>query len=102
MDVKRPAIAICIVFLLVAVAMSLAGCVKDPPPAQFVTVSQPELPAECFAPSQAVPRLPDADVDTAAAARDRQKLVEAVRLESATRRACAERLRALYPPEKKS
>jgi uncharacterized lipoprotein YajG len=101
MDVKRPAIAICIVFVAVALFM-LAGCVKDPPPTQFVTVSQPELPAECFAPSPAVPRLPDADVDTAAAARDRQKLVEAVRLEGATRRACAERLRALYPPEKKS
>lgn len=101
MDVKRPAIAICIVFVAVALFM-LAGCVKDLPPTQFVTVSQPELPAECFAPSPAVPRLPDADVDTAAAARDRQKLVEAVRLEGATRRACAERLRALYPPEKKS
>jgi len=101
MDVKRPAIAICIVFVAVALFM-LAGCKKDPPPAHFVTVSQPELPAECFAPSPAVPRLPEADIDTAAAARDRQKLVEAVRLEGANRRACADRLRALYPPEKKS
>lgn len=101
-DIKRPLLAICVVFVVVAVAMSLAGCVKDPPPVPFVTVSQPELPGECFAPSPAVPRLPEADVDTATAARDRQKLVEAVRLERANRRACAERLRALYPQEGKS
>lgn len=102
MDVKRPFLVICVVFVLVAVAMSLAGCTKEPPVMPFVTVSQPELPAECFAPSPPVPRLPEADVDTAAAARDRQKLVEAMRLEGSNRRACAERLRALYPPEKKS
>lgn len=101
-DLKRPLIAVCAVFVLVACAMLFAGCTKQPPAVPFVTVSQPELPAECFAPSPAVPRLPDADVDTAAAARDRQKLVEAVRLEGANRRACAERLRALYPSEKKS
>lgn len=101
-DIKRPFLAICVVFVVVALAMTLAGCVKDAPPVPFVTVSQPALPAECFAPSPAVPRLPDADVDTATAARDRQKLVEAVRLEGRNRKACGERLRALFPEEAKS
>lgn len=99
-DIKRPLIAVCAVFVLVACAMLIAGCTKEPPAVPFVTVSQPELPAECFAPSPAMPRLPDADVDTATAARDRQKLAEAVRLETANRKACAERLRALFPEGK--
>lgn len=99
-DIKRPLLAVCAVFVLVACAMLIAGCTKEPPAVPFVTVSQPELPAECFAPSPAMPRLPDADVDTATAARDRQKLAEAMRLETANRKACAERLRALFPEGK--
>lgn len=101
MDVKRPFLVICVVFVIVAVAMSVAGCANKQPP-QFVTVSQPAPPAECLAPSPATPRLPDADVDTATAARDRQRLVEALRLETSQRKVCAERLRALFPEEKKS
>jgi len=101
MDVKRPALVICVVFVVVAVAMSLTGCTKEPPQ-PFVTVSQPAPPAECLAPSPATPRLPDADIDTATAARDRQRLVEALHLETSQRKVCAERLRALFPEEKKS
>lgn len=101
MDVKRPAIACFVVFLIVVAAMTLSGCATKQPP-QFVTVSQPAPPAECLAPSPATPRLPDADVDTATAARDRQRLVEALRLETSQRKVCAERLRALFPEEKKS
>ena len=96
-DIKRPLIAVCAVFVLVACAMLIAGCTKDAPPVPFVTVSQPALPGECFTPSPAVPRLPDADIDTATAARDRQKMADAMRLERANRKACAERLRALFP-----
>lgn len=102
MDVKRPFLVVCVVFVLVTVAMSLAGCTKEPPPQQFVTVSQPTPPDECFAPSPVPPRLPETDVDTATAARDRQKLAEALRLETNQRKVCAERLRALFPEEKKS
>ena len=101
MDVKRPAIVISIVFLLVAVFV-LAGCTKEPAPQPFVTVSQPALPGECFAPAPAVPRLPEADVDTATAARDRQKLVEGIKVRDSNSKACAERLRALFPEEKRS
>lgn len=101
MDVKRPAIVVSIVFLIVA-AFVLAACGKEPPATPFVTVSQPALPGECFAPAPAVPRLPETDIDTATAARDRQKLVDGINMRDSSRKACAERLRALYPEEKKS
>lgn len=100
MDLKRPTIAIAVVFVFVSLAMLLAGCTKDAPP-PFVTTQQPAIPAECLASSPGVPRLPDADVDTTAAARDRQKLVDALRLEGRNRRACAERLRILLAQEAK-
>ena len=101
-DIKRPALVVCIVFVLVSGAMLLVGCGKDAPP-PFVTTEQPVVPSECLSASPAIPKLPDADVDSTTAAKDRQQLVDALKRERSTRRACADRLRALFPqPEAKT
>lgn len=97
-NLERATLAVCIVFACVA-ALMLAGCEKtQPPPPAFVTEARPVLPAECFAAGGPVELLPeDRDADARTAARDAAQLTDALALERYGRRACAARLRALFP-----
>lgn len=94
MSVTAAAITILIVFACVAAFGLLGGCAKDAPAVPFVTLAQPEIPAECSAPATAEPRLKDSDVSMADAARDRNNLKWAFRNEKNLRAACAARLKA--------
>lgn len=101
-DVKRPALAVAIVFFLVTLAMLLVGCGKEPPVAPFVTTEQPAIPAECVAQQRPIPKLPDGDVDDKTAAKDSERLAGLLKVERANRRACEERLRILFPQKDKT
>jgi len=84
---------IMIIIVCVFVGVAFAGCSKDIPP-PFVTTAQPELPAECLAPSTREPRLRDGDITAEMAARDRNDLKWAYRNERNLRATCAARLQA--------
>ena len=92
-SLRAASVAVLVVFLIVVGFGLLGGCSKDVSP-PFVTLAQPEIPAECVTPATREPRLKEGDVSTADAARDRTAMKWAFRNERNLRSACAVRLKA--------
>jgi len=102
-DVKKPAIAVAIVFLLVAGAMLLAGCTPQAQP-PFVTTEMPAVPSECVVGKlRPTPKLPaNVEIDDAIAAKDSKRLNDLLEVERSSRRACEERLRIILQQKDKT
>ncbi len=103
-DVKKPAIAVAIVFLLVASVMLLAGCSTPQAQPPFVTTEMPAVPSECVVGKvRPTPKLPaNVEIDDAIAAKDSKRLNDLLEVERSNRRACEERLRIILQQKDKT